>query len=86
MPKLNLDILDKKLVRLLKQDGRVTMAHMANRPEVTAPTVRSRIKALIQSGILGLAGLVNLSAISDRMTALIGINIESCGQLISQLE
>ena len=86
MPKLHLDMLDKDLIRLLKQDGRVTTAHIADKLEVTAPTVRSRMKALIQAGILRVAGLVNLSAVSDLTTALIGINIESRGQLSSQLE
>ena len=65
MPKLNLDILDKDLIRLLKQDGRVSTAHIANKLEVTTPTVRSRMKALIQAGILRVAGLVNLSAVSE---------------------
>ena len=86
MPKLNLDTLDKNLIRLLKQDGRVTTAQIATKLEVTTPTVRSRMKALIQAGILRVAGLVNLSAVPELTTALIGINIESHGQLSSQLE
>jgi Lrp/AsnC family transcriptional regulator for asnA, asnC and gidA len=86
VPKLNLDHLDKNLIRLLKQDGRVTTAHIANTLEVTTPTVRSRMKALVKAGILRVAGLVNLSAVSELTTALIGINIESRGQLSIQLE
>jgi Lrp/AsnC family transcriptional regulator, regulator for asnA, asnC and gidA len=86
VPKLNLDTLDKNLIRLLKQDGRVTTAQIATKLEVTTPTVRSRMKALIQAGILRVAGLVNLSAVPELTTALIGINIESHGQLSSQLE
>lgn len=86
VPILNPDNLDKNLIRLLKQDGRVTTAHIANSLEVTTPTVRSRMKALIEAGILRVAGLVNLSAVSELTTALIGINIESRGQLSSQLE
>lgn len=86
LPKLNLDNLDKDLVRLLKQDGRVTTAQLANRLAVTTPTVRSRMKALIGAGILRVAGLVNLSAIPELTTALIGINIESRDQLSNQLE
>lgn len=86
MPKLNLDNLDKNLIRLLKHDGRVTTAHIAERLEVTTPTVRSRMKALIEAGILRIAGLVNLSAVPELTTALIGINIESRGQLSNQLE
>lgn len=86
MPKPNLDNLDKNLIRLLKANGRATTAHIAERLEVTTPTVRSRMKALVKAGILRVAGLVSLSAISELTTALIGINIESRGQLSNQLE
>jgi Lrp/AsnC family transcriptional regulator for asnA, asnC and gidA len=44
------------------------------------------MKALIEAGILRIAGLVNLSAVPELTTALIGINIESRGQLSNQLE
>ena len=42
--------------------------------------------ALVRAGILHVAGLVNPSAASGLTTALIGINIESRGQLAQQLE
>jgi len=84
--KLKLDNLDKDLIRLLKVDGRVPTAHIADRLDVTTPTVRSRMKALVAAGVMRVAGLVNLSALPELTTALIGINIESRGQLNSQLE
>jgi len=86
VPILNLDNLDKNLIRLLKQDGRVSTANIAKKLEVTTPTVRSRMRALIEAGMLRVAGLVNLSIAPELTTALIGINIESLGQLNIQLE
>lgn len=86
MPIPNLDSLDKNIVRLLKLDGRLPTAHIAERLEITTPTVRSRMKALIEAGILRVAALVNLSAVPELTTALIGINIESRGHLSHQLE
>ena len=86
MPKLNLDNLDKDLIRQLKSDGRTPTAHIAERLQVTTPTVRTRMQALVRSGMLRVAGLVNLSTVPDLTTALIGINIESRGQLSNQLE
>lgn len=86
MSKRNLDNLDKDLIQLLKADGRATTAHIAKRLGVTTPTVRSRMKALVRAGILRVAGLVNLSAVPELTAALIGINIESRGQLSNQLE
>jgi Lrp/AsnC family transcriptional regulator for asnA, asnC and gidA len=84
--KPNLDHLDKNLIRLLTADGRLPTAHIAEQLDVTTPTIRSRMKALAKAGILRVAGLVNLSAVPELTTALIGINIESRGQLSEQLE
>ena len=86
MSKLNLDHLDKALIRLLKVDGRAPTARIADKLDVTTPTVRTRMKALVKGGILHVAGLVNLAALPQLTTALIGINIESRGQLNNQLE
>lgn len=86
MLKPNLDHLDKNLIRLLTADGRLPTAHIAEQLDVTTPTIRSRMKALAKAGILRVAGLVNLSAVPELTTALIGINIESRGQLSEQLE
>lgn len=86
MPKLNLDNLDKDLIRQLKADGRTPTAHIAEQLQVTTPTVRTRMKALVRSGLLRVSGLVNLSTVPGLTTALIGINIESRGQLSNQLE
>lgn len=86
MAELKLDNLDKNLIRLLKVDGRVPTAHIAQRLKVTTPTIRSRLKAMVAAGVMRVAGLVNLSAVSELTTALIGINIESRGQLNIQLE
>lgn len=86
MSKLILDNLDKNLIRLLEVDGRVPAAHIAEKLKVTTPTIRSRMKALFKTGILRVAGLVNLSAVSELTSALIGINIESRGQLSQQLD
>lgn len=86
MLKPNLDHLDKNLMRLLTADGRLPTAHIAERLQVTTPTIRTRMKALAKAGILRVAGLVNLSAVPELTTALIGINIDSQGQLSEQLE
>jgi Lrp/AsnC family transcriptional regulator, regulator for asnA, asnC and gidA len=81
-----LDHLDKQLALLLRMDGRLPAAHLSEKLNVTPPTIRSRIQSLIQSGILRVAGLINAAAAPDIITALIGIDIESHGQLTEKLE
>ena len=81
-----LDSLDKKIVRLLTEDGRIPVGDMAARLGVTAPTVRSRIKNLEKTGKLKIAGLIDPFEHKNLITALIGINILSYGKLDEILE
>ncbi len=86
MPEKALDSLDKKLVRLLTEDGRIPVRDMAARLGVTAPTVRSRIKNLEKAGKLKIIGLIDSFEHKDLITALIGLNILSYGKLDEILE
>ena len=81
MPEKAIDALDKKIVRLLTEDGRIPVGDMAARLGVTAPTVRSRIKNLEKTGKLKIAGLIDPFEHKDLITALIGLNIQSYGKL-----
>jgi Lrp/AsnC family transcriptional regulator for asnA, asnC and gidA len=80
------DRLDKKIVRLLMADGRMQTSQIAEKLAVTTPTVRSRMKTLMQAGILRMAGLLNHRAAPELITALIGIDIDSRGKLAEQLD
>ncbi|NQT56404.1 MAG: Lrp/AsnC family transcriptional regulator [Desulfobacteraceae bacterium] len=86
MPEKALDSLDKKLVRLLTEDGRIPVGDMAVRLGVTAPTVRSRIKNLKKAGKLKITGLIDPFEHKDLIIALIGLNILSYGKLDEILE
>ena len=86
MPKKALDSLDKKIVRLLTEDGRIPVGDMAARLGVTAPTVRSRIKNLEKTGKLKITGLIDPFEHKDLITALIGLSIQSYGKLDGILE
>ncbi|MFV9646685.1 MAG: Lrp/AsnC family transcriptional regulator [Desulfobacterales bacterium] len=86
MPEKALDSLDKKIIRLLTEDGRIPVGDMAARLGVTAPTVRSRIKNLEKTGKLKITGLIDPFEHKDLITALIGLNILSYGKLNEILE
>ena len=86
MPEKAIDSLDKKIVRLLTEDGRIPVGDMAARLGVTAPTVRSRIKNLEKAGKLKITGLIDPFEHKDLITALIGLNILSYGKLDEILE
>jgi len=81
MTKKTLDSLDKKIIRLLAKDGRISVRDMAAMLDVTSPTVRARIKNLEKEGKLKIAGLIDPSQNKELVTALIGMNILSYGKL-----
>ena len=57
----NLDTLDNDIIRLLTEDGRMSIGEMAKKLDVTAPTVRKRIKLLGKNGIFNVSGLIDPS-------------------------
>jgi Lrp/AsnC family transcriptional regulator for asnA, asnC and gidA len=81
-----LDRLDNDILRLLTNDGRMSVGDMAARLQVSAPTVRSRIKALEESGLMNVSALIDPDRHGDVTVALVGLSIQSYGTLDSVLE
>ena len=81
-----LDELDRRLIRLLTDDGRMPVGDIAACLGVSAPTVRNRIKGLEQAGLLKITGLIDPARLHDLTTALIGLNIISQGKLPAVLK
>ena len=81
MEKVNLDALDNEIIRLLTGDGRMPIGEMAKKLSVTAPTIRNRIKALEDKGLLKVSGLVDPSRHPEMITALVAMSIQSGGRL-----
>ena len=86
MDKPVLDALDNEIILLLTDDGRMSIGEMAKKLDVTAPTIRSRIKILEEKGLFKISGLVDPGRHPDMITALVAMNIQSNGQLDQILE
>ncbi len=81
MGKTNFDALDNEIVRLLTEDGRMPIGEMSKKLNVTAPTVRKRIKDLEKNGIFKVSGLIDPSRHQEMITALVAMNVRSDGKL-----
>jgi Lrp/AsnC family transcriptional regulator for asnA, asnC and gidA len=86
MKKKTLDSLDNEIIRLLTADGRMPIGDMAARLNVTAPTIRSRIKNLEESGLLKVSGLIDPNEHPQMVTALVAMSIQSHGKMDQILE
>ena len=85
MTKNNLDAIDKQLICKLSEDGRLKAGKIGEHLNITSPTVRSRLKALTETAVLKIAGLVDVFKTRGLTTAFVGIQLETY-QLDAKLE
>jgi DNA-binding Lrp family transcriptional regulator len=76
-----LDTLDKELIRLLCKDGQAPVAGLAKRL-----SVRTRVKRLIKSGLLRIAGSINTQNHPELISALVAMKVQSFGKLEEVLQ
>ena len=81
LPKNFLIDFKAKVIRLLTEDGRMPIGEMAKKLNVTASTIRSRIKILEEKGLFKVSGLVDPSRHQDMITAIVPMSVQSQGQM-----
>jgi Lrp/AsnC family transcriptional regulator for asnA, asnC and gidA len=86
MDKSNLDTLDNEIIRLLTDNGRMPIGEMSKSLNVTAPTIRNRIKDLEKSGIFKVSGLIDPDQHPQMVTAIVAMSIRSLGKMDQILE
>ncbi|NJB69242.1 Lrp/AsnC family transcriptional regulator for asnA, asnC and gidA [Desulfobaculum xiamenense] len=84
--KRQLDQTDARLVAALTEDGQQSTGRLAERLGVTGPTIRSRLKNLITSGMLRVAALVDPFRVKGLTVALVGLCVESHNKLDRKME
>ena len=88
MNTFQIDKLDKQLIKLLSQDGRTPAKELAKKLNVSPPTIQSRLKGLIQNGILKVMGLIDTFKCQNALVAIIAIRtdeIEKMSEILDQL-
>lgn len=76
-----LDRVDKRLARLLSDDGRDGVNGLAERLNLSPPTVRARLKSLVERNLLKIVGVLNVSERPELVGAIVGINANGHGKL-----
>ena len=71
-----LDLLDRRIVRLLREDGRRSYADIARLVAVSEPTVRKRVDRLVQSGAISILARFNPVAVGFAIDAMVGIRVK----------
>ena len=71
-----MDELDRKIIRILQENGRASNARIAREVGVSEGTVRRRLKRLIQDGIIKVAAFPDPETLGYDTEALIGIQVD----------
>ncbi len=71
------DDLNREIIRLLQQDGRLPYKDIARALDVSEGTVRNRVQSMKQSGALKIVALADPMAIRYQADAMIGIKVAS---------
>ncbi|HEB10472.1 MAG TPA: Lrp/AsnC family transcriptional regulator [Spirochaetales bacterium] len=71
--------IDKTYMAIIKQirDGRKSYKQIADELAITENTVRSRVKKLMDEGVLEIAGLVNPDKLPDHYFLIVGIKLKT---------
>ncbi|MEF2144596.1 MAG: Lrp/AsnC family transcriptional regulator [Desulfovibrionaceae bacterium] len=80
------DQLDLKIVSAFAEDGQMPAGRVAERIGITAPTVRSRLRGLLSSGMMRIAGVVDPYRMGGLTVALVGVTLQSHSQLGEKLD
>jgi Lrp/AsnC family transcriptional regulator for asnA, asnC and gidA len=74
--KRGLDVLDKALIGTLSDNGRLAASEIATRLGISIPTVRGRLRQLVEAGVVRIAALVNASETPELTIAIVGLSLE----------
>jgi Lrp/AsnC family leucine-responsive transcriptional regulator len=73
-----MDAVDREVLSVLMQDGRISWADLGKRTGLSAPAVAERVHRLTDRGVVrGFAALVDPALVGDPMTALVSVTLAS---------
>ena len=77
MPSLKLDDTDKKIIRLIQSEGRITNNELAKRINLTTTPTLERVRRLEREGIIeGYSARINKEAVGRGFTAFVKVTLK----------
>jgi Lrp/AsnC family transcriptional regulator for asnA, asnC and gidA len=72
---LNLDTIDRTLLRALQADGRASWADLAAQVGLSAPAVRQRVQRMTDAGVLQIVAVTEPLALGFPVMAMVGVKV-----------
>ncbi|MDD3127629.1 MAG: Lrp/AsnC family transcriptional regulator [Candidatus Izemoplasmatales bacterium] len=83
---MTFDDTDKKILKLLGENGRITNNDIARKLSISEGTVRNRIKKLESSGFMKVLGLINPDKVTDKQLVFLGVKVALSKDLAATAE
>jgi Lrp/AsnC family transcriptional regulator, regulator for asnA, asnC and gidA len=74
---VQLDAIDRRILAVLRDEGRRPNTEIARAVGVSEPTVRKRLDRMLQQGVLKIMAVLNAAATGYPVDAIIGIKVQS---------
>ncbi|MGD8490417.1 MAG: Lrp/AsnC family transcriptional regulator [Anaerolineae bacterium] len=71
-----LDAVDRQIIRVLREDGRMPFAQIAKRLGVSAGMVRQRYLQMVEDNVLHVVPVTNVTLLGYNMMAMIGVEVD----------
>ena len=71
-----LDEMDRRIIRLLQHDGRMSNTDIARQLGVTETTVRKRIGQLLDEGLMNIVAVPTPEAVGMSLSSIIGVSVD----------
>ncbi len=71
------DDLNRSIIKLLQEDGRMAYKDVARALDVSEGTIRNRVQSMKQSGLMKIVALADPMAIRYKVDAMIGLKVAS---------
>jgi len=71
-----MDELDALILRTLQEDGRTPFTHIAEQTGVSETTIRSRYRALVESGVVRTVAIVDPYTLGFEAPAIVAVSVE----------
>ncbi len=81
-----MDAIDLSLMRYLSEDGRMPVKELAEKLQVTPPTVYSRIKDLLATSVLKITGQVDIFKLGHYQVAFVAITVNDDSKMAAIMD
>lgn len=71
-----IDAIDRTIIRLLQEDGRMPFTELARHVDLTPPAVRARMQRLIDLGAMQIVAITRPEALGMPVVAMLGIRVD----------